>query len=706
MDPGKQYLWRNTRGEQDALPACARSVEDAPLPPCVEPQNARHKWVISIDNPFRQVWVVLMILCVLYTATVLPFYVCFVQLGIGNEGISDSWRPAGVVEIFVDVFFAIDLILNFFFTYVNPKGAEIDDQRDIACKYLSSYFFPDFLAVVLPEIAYLCFGEVGIIANGVRMARLSRLVRLMRLSGILRIIKVSKYMQDKTGFGTFLETLSECRAVRFLHSAFGLLIVVHILACGWFLCAAIHGESHHKETWVGRRVVNTDGGLLLDEDPLVQWLHAMYFVLTVFTTVGYGDIAAITPAEIVYACFVMMVGGVVQSVIMSTLITIMTSLDDDTADFFRKKRLIETFASQTELGSEAASELRTWLRHRHNGKESRHYDHTEMQSMLLNGIPRGLLGELPAAIFNGSLISNEFLLLCSRASRSGALPPRLPLLMALELTKQHYNCGVTLYEAFDHCNALYLVISGTFAHIAQPGAEGGLVVVQDKCMMKAQPFLQMSPPPGRCVQTLSDLELHRLRQHGDRTRTLNQYPFQLFSYGSYFGDTEIFSGFPRKHSARCESPAGTVLVLGKKQLLGLMDEFPYFSVLWRAKARQRERQACNQLRGLTVGRSYMELAATRIQGLVSDKLNFRKTLVMQGADDESASTRASTQVVQVGTMLASTLRKPLLQASPTVTVAMLRSELEAHTQQVQKSIMDAVRTILQDRCLTCESTRE
>lgn len=65
---------------------------------------------------------------------------------------------------------------------------------------------------------------------------------------------------------------------------------VHILACGWYLCAALHQDP--SRTWVYRRQLDSAGTLLVEESPEVQWINAMYFVLTVFTTVAVWALGA------------------------------------------------------------------------------------------------------------------------------------------------------------------------------------------------------------------------------------------------------------------------------------------------------------------------------------------------------------------------------------------------------------------------------
>ncbi|CAK9038711.1 unnamed protein product [Durusdinium trenchii] len=67
------------------------------------------------------------------------------------------------------------------------------------------------------------------------------------------------------------------------------------------------------------RIVDSSGGNLVFkgdgtlQSPEVQWLHSFYFVLTVFTTVGFGDMSAFTEAEIGYVCFTMLLGAIVNS---------------------------------------------------------------------------------------------------------------------------------------------------------------------------------------------------------------------------------------------------------------------------------------------------------------------------------------------------------------------------------------------------------
>lgn len=90
--------------------------------------KTRHVAAIPENNRFRQLWNVVLVILLVYVGTLLPYFVSFYELRIGEE------LPDGNVRItywIVDTFFYIDLVLNFVFTYEDSSGEEIFDLRKI-----------------------------------------------------------------------------------------------------------------------------------------------------------------------------------------------------------------------------------------------------------------------------------------------------------------------------------------------------------------------------------------------------------------------------------------------------------------------------------------------------------------------------------------------------------------------------------------------
>ena len=94
-------------------------------------------------------------------------------------------------------------------------------------------------------------------------------------------------------------------------------LVIHIFACLWIMV------SHMQEddiTWIH------DG----DFHSLTDWpmyTTSVYFVATTVTTVGYGDIGAVSTTERVFATVLMLIGVFCFSMLSSSVASIVSNAD-------------------------------------------------------------------------------------------------------------------------------------------------------------------------------------------------------------------------------------------------------------------------------------------------------------------------------------------------------------------------------------------
>lgn len=87
---------------------------------------------------FKSVWNVLLIILLVYTATYMPYKICFVD---------DSSQASDVVDTLVDCLFAFDIIVNFLSAAEMSDGTIAYQPKVIAKKYVKSWFFFDLIAV-------------------------------------------------------------------------------------------------------------------------------------------------------------------------------------------------------------------------------------------------------------------------------------------------------------------------------------------------------------------------------------------------------------------------------------------------------------------------------------------------------------------------------------------------------------------------------
>jgi CRP-like cAMP-binding protein len=569
--------------------------------------------VVRKSNLLRQVFEAIVAIALLYVGTIFPFRLCFIEFRILDPEHDKGWLQ-GVEEV-IDIVFWIDLVANFFFSFTDRYGKEVTNLRSICINYLQGFFFFNLLACFPPQLITLTMDTATGFNKGLRLGRVQQISRLTRLTRMARLIRlaafVSKYFVS--------QKLQQTRAVLFANFVCGLFWVVHLLACGWYLCAALHSDPTH--TWVGRRnVLNDDDATLLNASPAEQWIHAMYFVLTVFTTVGFGDIHAVTTGEIVYAGVTMMVGAVVHSIAVSGMINLVMKVDNETIERNRQVELIDGFARQTELDSSTASEFRRWAGTSVAARGA--YDREQMCNLLTSSlIPREIIVQLPEAMFGGELKRNRFILDCFQGV--SVLPPRFPALVALMLSHRRYMSGEHVYHSYEQSWNLFLVSKGTFANIGRPGPTGGTcpaVCAGDEydAVLQHETSMRESEPDTSENPTL----LTRLRSRyinfekgKGKPNICNGgfYPYQLFGPGTYFGDSELFENVERRSHVRCESSSGSLLVLHKKDCQRLMEDFPSFRRVWLVSAKHRELRRKALLSRLVVGHTCKNMAALTIQ---------------------------------------------------------------------------------------------
>lgn len=621
-------------------------------------------FAISENNPFRMLWAPLITILLLYTATLFMYRIVFLDMKMPEPiRASDEWKS---FDEFVNIVFWIDLIVNFFFTYNTATGLRVTSLPLIAKNYLCTSFAINLIACVPPSLIEMVVDTEGGeddqsgIQSTVRIARLQRASRLVRLFRLTRVIKLNNLFSSEG----VLKKMQELRGVRIVNYFFALGFACHVMACGWYLCAILHDNP--QDTWVARRTVGPadDPEALLDRDSMDHYLTACYFVLTVFTTVGFGDMSAFSNGEICYVILVMLVGAVVHSIIVSEVITLVTSVDRTASFINEQKNLIEAYAVHAEMELETAASIKDYLNLHASTWISHRFDRDAMKHMITGRyLPSAMIRDLPMALYEGKLMQNMFFL---PPGVGDNVPPRLPLMMALYLHKAYFIAGEVVYQRDDYAFNLFIVFKGTFAYVARPSPSGG---IDDQDMQVPRLKVRQEPVPGsppiqgptgsvRRVGSVAVGAFELLDKankavvsamgQGDgespftAIETVTKlFPYRLYGAGSYFGDIETIYQRTRFATARCEQD-GEVMVLHRGDLKALTDTFPQFGHAWAAAAKHREFLRTRGLQRLTKAHPFNDLAAIVIQRSVREMLS-KRALTPAAATSPGTSMRRGTK---------------------------------------------------------------
>jgi len=597
-------------------------------------ENCGERFVFTQDHVLVMAWSVILLFLLIYVGTVFLFRFAFLTFHIDETGTEiDPLEEGNVawntVDACVDALFWFDLVINFFLSYEDADGHEVTDMWVIAQHYLMGGFWLNLVAClptsVAREIIDVVFNlqggsssaDLGV-TRAYRLQRISRLARLARLARIAKLASISNRFRN-------LDWFQSLRGVRVVNFLLGLIFTCHLMACGWYLTAALHDNP--GVTWVARREFG-ENKTLLHQSPIEQWLTSMYFILTVFSTVGFGDMSAVTEAEIVYVVLTMVVGAVVHSIVISEVIQIITTTDRLGEWCQKQAQLLEDFSDHVDLHPNARNSVMANLKERSRqsmAAEHMHSSKDEVKRLILsNVLPRSIIGQLPDALYCGRLCRNVFI-----SAHVSMMPPRLPSLMAIHLVSREFLSGEVIFQLHDYAFYLGLVIQGNFACVGKPGQRGGKDAMPFHAVAAAlhsEPQHSLSKHSRQsCSQVAS--ASHQLRSEEGASSHL--FPYRLFGPNSYFGDMECLTSSMRKATVRCEL-SGTVLILKKPDLFELIQEFPQFGEMWASAAWRRERFRKSLLKQLKAPLSYQNFSAVTIQRFVRARRVSRRAGVAEG----------------------------------------------------------------------------
>ncbi|KAI3728272.1 hypothetical protein L6452_16905 [Arctium lappa] len=252
------------------LPAFGTLVGEDSLPLkkyAIAPYDRRYRW-----------WQAFLVVLVIYSAWSSPFELAFTKVATGS---------LMFLDLVVDLFFAIDIVLTFFVAYLDKSTyLLIDDRSKIATRYVTHMMFPMDVASTLPfqSIYRLFTGNF----HGGQVFGFLNLLRLWRLR---RVSRLFSRLEKDTRFSYFW--------TRYIKLICVTLFAVHSAGCFYYWIATHHRPM--EETWIGSIIQGFE-----DKSIWLGYTYSLYWSIVTLTTVGYGDLHAVNPGEKVFNIFYML----------------------------------------------------------------------------------------------------------------------------------------------------------------------------------------------------------------------------------------------------------------------------------------------------------------------------------------------------------------------------------------------------------------
>lgn len=377
------------------------------------------------NGSFCRYWNLFVLLLLLYVSLIMPWTMAF----------SDSYTIGTWfwIEACVDVCFLLDIIITLNIAYKEDNKI-IADRRSIFLNYLKGFLLFDIISVCpLYIIRQSTAARSNNLIRVLRLFRFGRVLRAMKKFNFIRLINETKIMLKLSRVLRSYGGLGRLAGLIFL-----VVIMTHFAACMWYYVAKINELDY--DTWVTREDFQDDSNTLI-------YIRSVYFIITVLTTVGFGDISAFTVPEMLLVTGWMIIGIAFYSVLVGTLSSVLSSLDVKVSLINSMMNEIDKFSKDFKLPAEITRRMKSQIR-----KESDHEAISEKERLaFIEEMPIDLKYKIAQEIYGGicnkiKLFTNQDRIFISN------IIPRLDLSI--------YKPNVFVYYKNEFAESIYFIAQG------------------------------------------------------------------------------------------------------------------------------------------------------------------------------------------------------------------------------------------------------
>lgn len=292
----------------------------------IDENKAKPKWIFRESGKFRFYWDLVIIAFAIYTSVWTPFDLAF-------KPTWSEWEGLVALDWICNIFFMIDILINFRTTYINTKtGKEIWSPKLIAKHYvLGGKFWID----ILSSIPFDNFQNDNLSALGA--IGMLKLIRTARISKIIQHLDVNQVTK------TYLKTF---------HLLFNLLLYIHCLACIWWLVVL------YEKTWIPNMDFIFYSTTIYDESLIHRYCSAMYHSVMLF---GVNEMASRTTFVLYCSCFIMLFSAMVNANIIGQVAVLIGDISKKSVKFQQQQDTANTAMDNMQIPGHTRKKVREYL---------------------------------------------------------------------------------------------------------------------------------------------------------------------------------------------------------------------------------------------------------------------------------------------------------------------------------------------------------
>ncbi|KAG8081456.1 hypothetical protein GUJ93_ZPchr0007g3664 [Zizania palustris] len=343
--------------------------------PSLGARSDRHvplrRFIVSPYDRRYRLWENSLVILVVYSAWVTPFEFGFLQNPTGALAIADN---------VVNAFFAVDIVLIFFVAYTDKKTHLLqDDPGKIAWRYATTWLALDVASTIPTEVARRMlppelhsYGFFGIL----------RLWRLRRVGALF------SHLEKDRKFSYFW-----VRCVKLISVT---IFAVHCAGCFYYFLADRYPDP--TNTWISAYMPDFHSKSLWS-----RYVTSIYWSITTLSTVGYGDLHAMNPREMVFTSLYMLFNLGLTAYLIGNMTNLIVHGTSRTRKYRDTIQGATSFALRHQLPERLQEQMIS-----HLSLKFRTYSEGLQQQEILEALPKAMRSSISHHLFFG-LVQNTYL---------------------------------------------------------------------------------------------------------------------------------------------------------------------------------------------------------------------------------------------------------------------------------------------------------
>uniref|UniRef100_A0A7N0VJG2 Potassium channel n=1 Tax=Kalanchoe fedtschenkoi TaxID=63787 RepID=A0A7N0VJG2_KALFE len=385
--------------------------------------------IISPFDPQYRNWENFLVVLVFYTAGVCPF-----EFGFMHQPI----RALSITDNVVNALFAIDIVLMFFVAYTDKiTYLLIDDHKEIAKRYLKTWFVLDVISCIPSEAAH------HVLPGKIQTYGYFNILRLWRLR---RVSAMFARLEKDRRYDYFW-----VRCIKLLCVT---IFTVHFAACVFYLLADKYKDP--ARTWIGASMEDFH-----QRSYFVRYVTSMYWSMTTVTTTGYGDLHPVNTGEMIFDTFFMLFNLGLSSYLIGNMTNLIVHNTSRTRRFRDTLQSASGFAARNQLPVRLQEQMLAHLSLRYRTDSE-----GVQQQEILESLPKAIRSSIAHFLFYNVVdkvylfagVSNDLLFQLVTEMKPEYFPPREDVVLQNEAPTDLYVLVTGAVDLIAQSNGIEQVV--------------------------------------------------------------------------------------------------------------------------------------------------------------------------------------------------------------------------------------------------------